>query len=92
MTEPQRFRRTPGAAAGVVDGATVVVSPTDLRYHALNTTAAAVWELLADAATVDQALVHLLSRFDVDEPTCRRDLEACLANFVSIGIAVPADE
>src|SRR5947207_1973146 len=54
MTASRRFCRTPGAGAGLVDGQTVVVSPTDLRYHALNTTAAAVWGLLADGTTVDQ--------------------------------------
>jgi hypothetical protein len=82
----------PGAAGGVVDGQTVVVSPTDLRYHALNTTAAAVWGLLADGTTLDQAVEHLVFSFEVDESTCRRDVEACLQNFVAIGIATPAGD
>jgi Coenzyme PQQ synthesis protein D (PqqD) len=87
VTESPRFSRSTGSAAGVVDGQTVVVSPTDLRYHALNTTAAAVWELLADGTTVDQAVERLVLDFEVDEPTCRSDVETCLAHFVSIGIA-----
>ena len=70
----------------------MVVSPTDLRYHALNTTAAAVWGLLADGTTVDQVVEHLVSSFEVDESTCRRDVGACLQNFVSIGIATPIGE
>jgi len=92
MTASRRFCRTPGAGAGLVDGQTVVVSPTDLRYHALNTTAAAVWGLLADGTTVDQVVEHLVSSFEVDESTCRRDVEACLQNFVSIGIATHTGE
>ena len=91
MTNQQRFGRTPGAAAGVVDGETVVVSPADLRYHALNPTATAVWELLADGVSVDDAVAHLTSRYEVDEQACRRDVEACLENFTAIGIASPLD-
>ena len=75
----------------MVDGQTVVVSPTDLRYHALNGTATAVWEQLADGTTLDQAVEHLVSGFDVDEATCRRDVQACFEHFVSIGIASPVD-
>jgi hypothetical protein len=91
VTDQQRFGRTPGSAAGVVDGETVVVSPSDLRYHALNPTATAVWELLADGTSVDDAVSHLMSRFDIDEQTCRRDVERCLENFATIGIAAPLD-
>jgi hypothetical protein len=73
----------------VVDGETVIVSPLDLRYHALNTTATAVWDLLADGTTVDQVTEALTARFEVDESTCRDEVRACLDNFVSIGIAEP---
>ena len=87
----QRFARAEGTAAGVVDGQTVVVSPLDLRYHALNATGTALWELLADGTTLDQAVEGLLAAVEVDESTCRRDVEACLDQFVSIGIAVAVD-
>jgi hypothetical protein len=91
VTNQLRFGRTPGAAAGVVDGETVVVAPSDLRYHALNPTATAVWELLADGASVDDVVGHLTERYEVDEQTCRRDVEACFENFAAIGIAQPLD-
>src|SRR5262245_13669605 len=83
---PQRFGRAEGAAAGVVDGQTVIVSPADLRYHALNATGTALWELLADGTTVDDAVERLMESFAVDEATCRRDVAACFDDFVSIGI------
>jgi hypothetical protein len=91
VIDAARFGRTPGSAAGVVDGETVVVAPSDLRYHALNPTATAVWELLADGMTVDDAVAHLISRYEVDDATCRRDVEECLENFIAIGIAQPQD-
>ena len=91
MSHQQQYVRTPGSAAGVVDGETVVVSPADLRYHALNPTATAVWELLADGTSVDAAVAHMTARYEVDEPTCRRDVEACLEHFAEIGIAKPLD-
>jgi hypothetical protein len=87
LVDGSRFRRAEGAAAGVVDGQTVVVAPTDLRYHALNTSGTVVWELLANGTDLDDAVAHLVDRFDVDEATCRQDVMACLAQFVEIGIA-----
>ena len=88
----QRFVRAEGAAAGLVDGQTVVVSPLDLRYHALNPTGTVLWDLLAEGTTLDQAVQRLLADFEVDEATCRRDVEACFAQFVSVGIAVAVNE
>ncbi len=86
MSHPPRYRRAPGAATASVDGDTVVVSPADLRYHALNRSGAGLWSVLVDPVTVDEIVGHLTARFEVDDGRCRVDVEDALAHFAEIGI------
>ena len=89
-TSSTTYRHAEGAATAEVDGDTVVLSPTDLRYHSLNTTAAAVWQLLAEPTTADEVVTSLVEIFDVDADTCRTDVEACLAELCEIGVVTAA--
>ena len=82
------YARAPGAAAAAVDGETVVFSPTDHRYHSLNDSAAAIWRLLAEPASVGQIVDQLLVDFDVAPEECRVDVEACLADLADLGLVV----
>jgi hypothetical protein len=82
------FARAPGAAGAVVDGETVVLSPADLRYHSLNASAAAIWDLLAEPATAAALVDQLLERFEVERSTCEADVAACLARLDDLGLVV----
>ncbi len=79
------YQRAAGAVSAEVDGETVVLSPTDMRYHGLNDTAAAIWEDLEEPRTVDGLVATLGERYEVDPATCRRDVEACLTTLVEYG-------
>lgn len=79
------YQRAPGAVSAEVDGETVVLSPTDMRYHGLNETAAAIWEHLEQPQTVDGLVGALCERYEVDADTCRREVEACLITLVDYG-------
>lgn len=80
------FLRAPGAAGAQVDGETVVLSPTDLRYHSLNDPAAAIWGLLAEPRSLEDIVGRLLEHFEVDPAVCEADAAACLAELGSLGI------
>jgi hypothetical protein len=82
------YHRSPDAASAEVDGETVVLSPTDLRYHSLNVTAAAIWEALSEPRTLDEVIADLLAQFEIDEPTCRAEVESCLGHLTQIGVVV----
>jgi hypothetical protein len=84
--QPPIFQRVPGASSAVVDGDTVVLSPTDMRYHALNDTASAIWDELAQPRTLDQIVSSLSERYDIDPDTCRDDVDACLASLADVGV------
>ncbi len=82
------YARAPGAAGAVVDGETVVLSPTDLRYHSLNASAAAIWDLLAEPASAAAVVDRLLEQFEVTRPDCEADVAACLALLGDLGLVV----
>ena len=48
MESTSRVARVPEAIAAVVDGQTVILSPLDYSYHALDPVGARVWELLRE--------------------------------------------
>ncbi len=83
MTE---YARAEGAAAAEVDGETVVLSPSDLRYHSLNDTAAAIWDRLAEPATIDGLVDGLQEDFEVDRDRCESDVARCVADLTELGI------
>lgn len=83
-----RYARAPGAAGAEVDGEVVVLSPSDLRYHGLNESAAAVWDLLEQPSTAADLVDRLLEQFDVDRAECEADVGAHLAELVELGLVV----
>jgi hypothetical protein len=84
-----QYVRAPGAAAAEVDGETVVLSPSDLRYHSLNDTAAAIWRRLAEPSTVDALVEGLRQEFDVEHDECRTGVETCLVELTGLGLVAP---
>jgi hypothetical protein len=71
-----------------VDGELVVLSPDDLRYHSLNESAAAIWELLDAPSSTDDLVAALVESFDVAPDVCRHDVDACLAELTELGLVV----
>ena len=50
----------------------------DLRYLGLDPVATRVWELLAEPQTLEGLTGQLVSEYEVDADTCRRDVAALL--------------
>ena len=83
-----RYQRAPGAASAEVDGEVVVLSPSDLRYHALNEPSAAIWELLEQPSSGSELVDHLLAAFEVDREQCEADVAAHLRDLEELGLVV----
>ena len=67
-------------------GEVVILDVASSTYFALNPVGAAVWPLLSEGATRGQLLEAILARFDVDEATASRDLDAFLASLRERGL------
>lgn len=86
-----RYQRAPGAAAAEVDDEVVVLSPSDLRYHALNDTAAAVWDRLEEPVSIAEVVDGLMEAFEVERSACEAEVGAHLDELVGLGLAVATD-
>lgn len=86
------YRRVDGAVSAEVDGQTVIVSPVDRRYFALNATGNRIWELIpsAEGVTIDDLVAALTAEFSVDAERCRADVAAQIDRLVDAGLVGPA--
>jgi hypothetical protein len=82
---PKHVTRAPGVVASHVDGQLVALSP-DLRFVALDATGEAIWELLATPTSTDAVVAAMLERFDIDEATCRGDVDRFVGQLAAHGL------
>lgn len=78
--------RAPGVVAGVVDGETVLLAPTDSRCFALTGVADRVWELLAEPIAIDDLVAALVSQYDVEPDRCAAEVGDLIAQMREYGV------
>lgn len=61
------------------------------RYFGLQDVGKVVWEQLDTPATLDDLCRHLVTRFEVDIDTCRRDIGAFLEQLLAHGLIEVSD-
>ena len=64
-----------------LEGDLVLLDLETLKYHALNATATAVWEILAEPQTADGVAAELCNRYEVDPQECRRSVDGLLSTL-----------
>ena len=85
-----RLRQSTSVAHREIDDEVLIIPVrTDPRQgmgvYTLNRTAAMIWRLLAGEQTVAELVDVVCERFEVDEVTARRDVEACCREMLSFG-------
>jgi ACT domain-containing protein len=80
---PRKLRRTERAVTRDIAGETLLVPIRDRAgdlHHifALNPVATHVWNVLTDAASVEQLVASVCATFEVDEEQAERDVTAFL--------------
>lgn len=71
----------PRIAARVVDGETLILTPTDSVLHTLNPVATRVWQLLGEHRTLLELVDALVQEYDVDRATAEQDVRSLLADL-----------
>ena len=69
-----RVRRRAGILSRTVEGEAILLDPDSGTYYAANEVARRVWELAADAPTLEEIHRVLLAEYDVDPERLRRDV------------------
>lgn len=71
-----------------IEGETVLLDVERQHYYGLDAVGTRVWQLLVERRTVDALVSAMLSEFDVDEATLRRDVAALLDRLKAEGLIV----
>ena len=69
-----------------VEDSLVLLDLDSLKYHSLNTTAAAVWEILSEPRSEDSIVELLCQRYNVSPEQCRISLDRLLATLSASGL------
>jgi len=70
---------SPNVVTQEIEGELVLLDLSGERYFSLDSVGARIWQLLGEQdGDVDRVVADMLSEFDVDEPTLRRDIDALL--------------
>lgn len=64
----------------------VLLDLDSLVYHSLNSTAAAVWEILAEPHDTASIVASLCSRYQVDPQQCRASIDKLLGALEAKGL------
>ncbi|MFT6398275.1 MAG: hypothetical protein ACJAYU_003033 [Bradymonadia bacterium] len=77
------YTQNPELPVTVVAGEAAIITPVDSQLHILNEVGTHIWELCAEAHTLEAVVADLLGVFEVDEPTARAEAEAFLRDGVA---------
>ena len=69
-----------------VEDSLVLLDLESLKYHSLNTTAAAVWEMLSEPRTEDSIVELLCQRYNVSHEQCRVSVDRLLDTLSASGL------
>jgi len=68
--------RTAGISARTIGGETIVLDLPRSQYFAITGVSSRVFQLLAEDRTLDDLVTTIVTEYEVDEPTARRDVES----------------
>jgi hypothetical protein len=78
--------RNPDVPFSRADDSVIAIDIPAGYCYALNGTGARVWELISAATPISELQSRLCHEFDVDAPTCLRDLLEILARLQDAGL------
>jgi hypothetical protein len=81
--------RDSGLSSREVGGEVVVLDLENSRYLTISGSGVLLFELLREEHDHDELVAALLSAFEVDEDTARRDVDAFIADLSDAGLLSP---
>lgn len=86
ITKNSIVQRHPEVLATSIPSGAVLLDAVGGRYIELNTSSAAIWELLTTPKTVAAICDALLERYDVAPEACEHDVCAALGQLSASGV------
>lgn len=73
--------RSPEQVSGDLDGTIVLLSIQNGEYYNMNAVGSRIWGLLEKPMTVSALVDQLIVEFEVDRPTCEKEVAAFLGQL-----------
>ncbi len=86
------FQRRPDMLFSRIDDEVVMMSIETGEYYGLNPVASRIWELLETPHTLVNLIERLMQEFDIDEQSCRRDVETFLRQMIEKKLVITENE
>jgi hypothetical protein len=83
---PRALRRRPDVIAQRVGETAVLVQLASNRIYELNATGARVWELLAEADSIDGLVSRLEAEFEIDHDGLAAEVSRIVSDLVTEGL------
>ena len=80
------IRRDRVIANDLSETETVMLDADEGTYFGVTAVARSIWDLLAEPSTPDAIVASLLEEYEVDETTCRREVQAFLDDLAAHGL------
>ncbi|MBI2425363.1 MAG: lasso peptide biosynthesis PqqD family chaperone [Candidatus Hydrogenedentes bacterium] len=80
------FERGQDLITSEVDGETVMMSVSAGSYFGLDPLGSRIWDLLESPKSIQELTTALQAEYDVDEPTCTKDLSAFFHRMLEHGV------
>ena len=87
MVQNSKIYRDPNLVHTDMDGDTVMLDLERGEYFGIGGVGSRVWELLVRPISVEEMAQVICAEYDVDETTCRSDMQAFVAQLVDHGLA-----
>ena len=82
------YRQNPDVCGADLDGEMCLFDPSKAVYLNLNGSGSVIWNLLEEPRDREDLMVVLLERYEVEEATCRREIEAFLQEITERGLVL----
>lgn len=87
-----RFRAIKEHLFSDLNGEAVVLSLKNGKYYGLNEVGMTIWGIVREGGTLEEIEEAVISEYDVDPETCRREVSGFVNNLVDEGLVVASDE
>jgi hypothetical protein len=88
--KPSSYVADPDVVACDLAGGKALLDLRSNTYFSLNAVGAFLWSQLQDGASVEDLTSALLSRYDVSEDVCGRDVEAIVQSMAAAKLIRPS--
>ncbi|WPP40623.1 lasso peptide biosynthesis PqqD family chaperone [Paenibacillus hunanensis] len=84
--DQQRFVQNKNYIASDMNGEKVMLDVQSGKYYNLGTIGGRIWDLSAQASTVDEIVARLLEEYEVSQEVCKQQVTTFMGQMLSEGL------